>query len=562
MSSSALVHLRNVEVIDAQVAFHAAQVAHHNDAILSLKIRRNAHSLIFSLPPELLAFIFHLVVTSSIVDSEIPGRSPYTWLVIVRVCHAWRVLALNCPELWTCISIFTGPSASEFMSAMLVRSKRLPIRVKLSTFPYMDCKDLRVLMEHAHRIKELDAFVSPQGLSELLGSASILSSLDVLRVKLFPYYSPLRFSLPTPQDWSLQIPTLRVLHLCSPFQPFSVLPTSPALTSLTLDRVDITPQELLRYLGGTPNLERLSLSGVDFEVDPDPMFVELPNLFSINMDVCGVSALALLGQLIYPTDTKITFTCAMLDYEGEDDADFDLMVMWPCLLGGCTCHNGVPVIDRLRVSVDDEGLKVSFGTEEVEELCSGHFIATSSSSYAIYDKFSTALPFSRLRYLQLSTLHQPMVPDWIDFLAPLMTVEVFQARFLGSNLFPALLFTEGLLPNLRDLELHDSSFAPMYSLTNLSDDHPYLPNRPHLKSVSFSHCQVDESAIADLSKFVDVQCPFPGNVVYEGPHSEAHFNKGRFYNLDLEADANLVAGSFSDALRRLVVPVMSQHLFY
>ena len=95
----------------------------------ALKLRRNALQPISSLPPEILTDIF-----ASFCLPGIPslGGKPYRHIARLRVshvCHQWREIALNQPQLWSHINFDTVSLAGA--SEILVRAKSVPLYMEI-----------------------------------------------------------------------------------------------------------------------------------------------------------------------------------------------------------------------------------------------------------------------------------------------------------------------------------------------------------------------------------------------------------------------------------------------
>jgi F-box-like len=91
-----------------------------------LKTKRNTLAPISNLPNELLCRIM--------VDCR--GEWPYiddegttTWLAVTHVCHAWRAIALDYPQLWCKIDADLG---HQWMETFLSRSKGLHRSLRVS----------------------------------------------------------------------------------------------------------------------------------------------------------------------------------------------------------------------------------------------------------------------------------------------------------------------------------------------------------------------------------------------------------------------------------------------
>ncbi|KAI0263251.1 hypothetical protein BC834DRAFT_785328, partial [Gloeopeniophorella convolvens] len=90
------------------------------------RTRRDALVPIYTLPPELLARIFHFHALSH--PPLIDGRS-LGWIVDTHVCQHWRQVALGDGSLWSDIK---GPSAkNRWIPEMVARSKDAPLSISL-----------------------------------------------------------------------------------------------------------------------------------------------------------------------------------------------------------------------------------------------------------------------------------------------------------------------------------------------------------------------------------------------------------------------------------------------
>ena len=95
------------------------------ESIRALKSRRNTHSPVSSLPPEVFAAIFTFVCLPGVPSSGgNPGQN-LTRLHISHVCQQWRGIALDQPLLWSHINFNTLSSAGA--SEILIRAKSVPL---------------------------------------------------------------------------------------------------------------------------------------------------------------------------------------------------------------------------------------------------------------------------------------------------------------------------------------------------------------------------------------------------------------------------------------------------
>ncbi|KAG1848719.1 hypothetical protein DFJ58DRAFT_746755 [Suillus subalutaceus] len=82
----------------------------------ALRTRRNSHSPISSIPPELLStiFVFHVQQTQSRYSPDNPDA--LLWLIIGRICRHWREIALGTPELWATPFLNSSKATDEMLT--------------------------------------------------------------------------------------------------------------------------------------------------------------------------------------------------------------------------------------------------------------------------------------------------------------------------------------------------------------------------------------------------------------------------------------------------------------
>ncbi|KAF6741147.1 hypothetical protein DFP72DRAFT_771379, partial [Ephemerocybe angulata] len=105
--------------------------SYEND-LIRLKRRRNTWSPISDLPSEVLSDIFLLSFQSS-ADSEAQlhrnALPENVRLSISHVSYAWRMVALNSPELWATIHI-RDTTKTTFLGLALRNSKDMPLTIE------------------------------------------------------------------------------------------------------------------------------------------------------------------------------------------------------------------------------------------------------------------------------------------------------------------------------------------------------------------------------------------------------------------------------------------------
>jgi hypothetical protein len=94
-----------------------------------LRLRRNVLQPISSLPPEMLATIFSFLCLPGIPSLGGEPDRNRTRFRITRVCHQWRDIALNQPQLWSHINFNTLSLAGA--TEILVRAKSVPLYMEI-----------------------------------------------------------------------------------------------------------------------------------------------------------------------------------------------------------------------------------------------------------------------------------------------------------------------------------------------------------------------------------------------------------------------------------------------
>src|SRR5712691_184935 len=95
--------------------------------VRSLLTRRNALVPISLLPPEILAWIFHLLVHD---EWPLSGLRNLGWIEVTHVCRHWRQVALDNSSLWA--RIWCLPANPKWISEILARAKNAPLDIELN----------------------------------------------------------------------------------------------------------------------------------------------------------------------------------------------------------------------------------------------------------------------------------------------------------------------------------------------------------------------------------------------------------------------------------------------
>ncbi|OJT15008.1 hypothetical protein TRAPUB_8451 [Trametes pubescens] len=261
-----------------------------------------------SLPPELLALIFGLIVGAD------PALNSHL-IRVTHVCRYWRDVALHTPALWSHIALMQ-PAAIE---AFLSRSEALPLRISVNmnakrgsaTPKIMRHQALQMLLDEVacSRILSLKIVHLPGSddfywVMHRIGRAS--SQLETLSIERR------RFLLPVPNNRSFKpahfdVPRLRSLKLIGEIPPqFLTVPN--ALRTLALVRPSCDVSTVLNLLERIPALEHLTLCGLPPTIARAPGKVTLARLKTVRLQGLPLRiGPALFSSLVLPsTHTNIS----------------------------------------------------------------------------------------------------------------------------------------------------------------------------------------------------------------------------------------------------------------
>ncbi|KAG1882607.1 hypothetical protein F4604DRAFT_343344 [Suillus subluteus] len=225
----------------------------------ALRTRRNTHSPISSIPPELLStiFVFHVQQTQSRYSPDNPNI--LSWRIIGRICRHWREIALGTPELWATPFLNCSKATDE----MLTRSKMAPLNLKIGRRYRMDC--IQKALMHMERL-EVVSLLFLHG--DTAGCRCIMEFINKLSSRSAPKLRSLALEVGNRQTPRIAIPiyfpapnlcNLRIKHCDLSW-------ASSVLTGLTvLDIKKISPEclptldELISALRRMPALHTLVL---------------------------------------------------------------------------------------------------------------------------------------------------------------------------------------------------------------------------------------------------------------------------------------------------------------
>ncbi|KAF9018016.1 hypothetical protein BDZ89DRAFT_1117428 [Hymenopellis radicata] len=236
-----------------------------------------------SIPNELLTEIFHHCIpkTYRVADPDVIDPHGAPWL-LTRVCHRWRELAVNTPQLWTYllldfvkhVGFITSRQCTYKVALFLERSRGLPMTVYLgSEESVMDHPVLPVLQVSIPRWRHLTVDLPRSSLQCLSGNSFL-----TLRTLALGDNDEEGWNVNVDVFRSTSAPVLRILEVCigGPLEHVA-LPWS-SLTSIVYFRV--FDADDLKTLRTSTDLEDLNvnLDVWDIHTTPFPDIVSLPKL--------------------------------------------------------------------------------------------------------------------------------------------------------------------------------------------------------------------------------------------------------------------------------------------
>lgn len=278
----------------------AKEVEEHFHAIAKLRQRMNALIPVVRLPPEILGHIFLWYIMVMVSDRDLDYYPTYhhRWLIITRVCHRWREVALRTPNLWTDIRL--GQGSVDRVLVFMTRAKHAPLQIKAS-MGSTDNKWIpafyQIASEFGH-VETLDLTVSPETMKLL--TDSIPSSAPLLRsVAITNYPHPFKpLALPKFLTTACSTPRLEELKVVNYNFNWSesILPRS--LTHLCISRAGFSPtspcSDFVAVIRALPSLQHLELNHVFI---PLPVTTRLPPI-SLSVSLPKLSCITLAGSAL------------------------------------------------------------------------------------------------------------------------------------------------------------------------------------------------------------------------------------------------------------------------
>jgi hypothetical protein len=275
--------------------------------------RHNAARPVSRLPADVLLEIFHLIMSKSALPDS-PFEIARDTLAFSQMCRCWRVLALECPTLWT-TPIFTWPSPKAGLELMS-RACGLPLTVRMVVWKHpIWSAPYRAIGEYRwHNLRALHLRGDQDAILPLLGRPTVLQApmLETLEIDFQVFASPV-------VDPNIYAPQLRTLKLTSCLP----LPTSGSILSIytvsnKLTSLEITSSAfpykvgihvILQILACTPLLEHVKLShcctagpGQSWPAGPQCV---LPHMRKFFMADVFSSILPMVGKLLLPPAASV-----------------------------------------------------------------------------------------------------------------------------------------------------------------------------------------------------------------------------------------------------------------
>jgi hypothetical protein len=299
----------------------------------SLKTLRNRHSLISSLPSEVLSAILIEAVQPQI------QYSPLSWTTHVQlsaVCKLWREIALGCPGFWSCIPIIPNPK----IDVMLARSKQHPFSIRIDRpltqavpAPSVLSPLLQELLD-SNRLRELHlrggrTFIE-QHLEGFPVVPSALQSLSLYNTEHGHYLRLPSWFFSSPK------PILQVLRLYGCTADWNAITLESTIAPITVGLLELTLQDLhppppLTFLTGllssSPNLQVLELRDALPDDVPrcptneDKGLVNMPCLSRYTICDSLVSAVHFRSWISHPQWTEVDMVVDNSNLDEQEEVD-------------------------------------------------------------------------------------------------------------------------------------------------------------------------------------------------------------------------------------------------
>ena len=341
--------------------------------LCNLRSQKNTFSLIFRLPPEILASIFIQCARSH----QRNQRGIPDWVNVSYVCRHWRDVALNCSTLWS----FLFASSQSWTDELLARSKTAPLKVRVdSDYPKPSqelnllekvapqtgrIQDLRLRLTRREAERILSLFSSPAPLLQTLQisveRSNYLGEPGLVSGALFDKYTPV----------------LRKLELTNYAFPLTC-PTLRGVTSLRLRDLGTsfrpTLAELKVALGRMQNLAHLHLENAlpsargnsisqSFE---DSERLSFPHLSRLSIVAPFTTVVLLLSCFDIPLKTEVRLRCCY-EADAEDHTPIYPLLAKRFIASKDQAFDLVPIIRTAFVEAASATVGFIFSTAECDD---------------------------------------------------------------------------------------------------------------------------------------------------------------------------------------------------
>lgn len=344
----------NSEIHDA-----LEKASYHDSEARLLGELFNSHSRTVTLPPEVLSHIFlsqacaifddhlakyqHGALNFSSYDqhSHLPT---YSWTVVSRVCRHWRMVALDCPLLWTHI-VLDERYPPHCVQAFVNRSQGLPLTLVVYAAQETHCAgctgtfntraNYRVaidsLREILPRTRRLYVFIAKARCAEVWNALSGINDATELQALHIETMGVARYT-PSDNERAIAVPNNLTAHLPARvnelvYKAVGLHWANDFLPS-TLRHLVVTEYQyeegadlgsLLAALRNMPHLESLDIDPVPpASREPRYKHVELPSLQRLRVALHSEASATLLTFLKIPATTSILLHAPPPDMHGEE----------------------------------------------------------------------------------------------------------------------------------------------------------------------------------------------------------------------------------------------------
>lgn len=273
------------------LAAHVTSIISTKAKLLQLKNRSGLISPIKTLPPEILAQVFVFAAESYItVDTGPPVRDLSVSQVnaISGVCSSWRRIALDTPQLWSCVH-FERLHHINCISRWLERAGTHPLDIR-NVVPFngvkmsdRDVSRVSLILPRIERVRSMVLRSTAQLMEGWIlgwcnhGTPRTLTTLALSGPHLVDVGFPAQGEIVDQQHMSELFHSLNTLYLQSLRVEWDLL-RCHNLVTLALDRVAITAGSFRNVLINNPKLQYIQLNCLNLTDSSEPATLPLIQL--------------------------------------------------------------------------------------------------------------------------------------------------------------------------------------------------------------------------------------------------------------------------------------------